>query len=80
MTVIPQLTQSQHAMRESSTHKKLQVSLISMQAEKSLYRDQMLDEYVKQKEKKQPQTTEDFVKLKVWVTNITPEIFIIGSE
>ena len=63
------LTQSQQPLHETTIHKKIQVGLISLQAEKSFYRDQMLNHYVKQKEKKQPQSTEDFVKLKLLVSS-----------
>jgi len=45
-------------------YEKVQMSLISLQAEKSFYRDRMLNEYVRLKEKKQPQSIEDFMKLK----------------
>jgi len=61
--VVP-LTQSQQAFRQTMIYEKVQMSLISLQAEKSFYRDRMLNEYVRLKEKKQPQSIEDFMKLK----------------
>ena len=58
------LTQSQQAFHQTMIYEKVQMALISLQAEKSFYRDRMLNEYVRLKEKKQPQTVDDFMKLK----------------
>lgn len=45
-------------------YEKLKQALVSVQAEKTFFRDKMLNEYIHIKEKKQIQTTEDILRVK----------------
>ena len=58
------VTHSQQLLHQHVLHGKIQQSLISLQAEKSFLRDRMLNEFVRIKEKKQPQSLEEIIRLK----------------
>ncbi|XP_066913096.1 uncharacterized protein [Clytia hemisphaerica] len=59
------MTQSQQMFNENLINDKLKRSFLSLQAEKLFYRDRMLNGFVKMKEKKQPKTMDEIVRMKL---------------
>ena len=59
------MTQSQQMFHDNLIHDKLKRSFLSLQAEKSFYRDRMLNGFAKMKEKKQPQMMDEIVRMKL---------------
>lgn len=55
--------------RKVGVYEKLKQALVSVQAEKTFFRDKMLNEYIHIKEKKQIQTTEDILRVKKHVVS-----------